>query len=84
MCLVLLGKRLFKKWLTHPLLSIEAMNDRYDAVEDFQRGLLDSCNNKYKININILNKNKYDSIIKYIIFNNIFLSIYKNNKFLLI
>lgn len=29
------GKRLFRKWLCHPLRRAADINDRYDAVEDF-------------------------------------------------
>lgn len=29
------GKRLFKKWVCHPLQSIEGINSRLDAVDDF-------------------------------------------------
>jgi DNA mismatch repair protein MSH6 len=29
------GKRLFRKWLCHPLMDINAISDRQDAVEEF-------------------------------------------------
>ena len=29
------GKRLFKKWLCHPLRSVHHINERLDAVQDF-------------------------------------------------
>ena len=28
------GKRMFRKWVCHPLRSVEAINDRLDAIED--------------------------------------------------
>ncbi|KAJ3298249.1 DNA mismatch repair protein msh6 [Borealophlyctis nickersoniae] len=35
-CETAFGKRLFKRWICHPLRSTEAINDRLDAVEDFE------------------------------------------------
>ena len=32
--LIMVGKRLFKKWLCHPLRSVEAINHRLDAIDD--------------------------------------------------
>ncbi|KAI7818742.1 muts domain V-domain-containing protein [Gamsiella multidivaricata] len=36
-CVTPFGKRLFRRWLCHPLRSIPAMNARLDAVEDLMR-----------------------------------------------
>ncbi|KJE89320.1 mismatch repair protein Msh6 [Capsaspora owczarzaki ATCC 30864] len=36
-CVSPFGKRLFRRWLCHPLRHIPEINDRYDAVEDLLR-----------------------------------------------
>lgn len=36
-CITPFGKRLFKRWLCHPLLHIKDINARLDAVDDFLR-----------------------------------------------
>lgn len=43
-CTTAFGKRLFKRWLCHPLKSIEAINDRFNAVDDLDniRGVSNS------------------------------------------
>ncbi|KAJ8324765.1 DNA mismatch repair protein msh6 [Batrachochytrium dendrobatidis] len=43
-CVTPFGKRLFKLWLCHPLQSIDLLNSRLDAIDDFTSmvGLLDT------------------------------------------
>lgn len=38
-CVSPFGKRMFKKWLCHPLRGMDAINARLDAVEDFDAAL---------------------------------------------
>ena len=49
-CVTPFGKRLFKKWVCHPLGSIEAINNRLDAVDDLceKTGLLDDFRKKLR------------------------------------
>jgi DNA mismatch repair protein MSH6 len=36
-CKTAFGRRLFRKWMCHPLVSVDAINARLDAADDFNR-----------------------------------------------